>query len=104
MKKFGISATVMLIAVAGFGLTSQVANDRTMENCTVNFSSNPFNNVGKSSVLTSCGYVYVAAHTKNGLNFNAITEMNEALHSGKRVNIKATGIGIASAYEITVAK
>lgn len=104
MNKFFTGATVMVIAVTGFGISSQVTNDRNMKNCTVNFASNPFNNVGKSSVLTSCGYVYVAAHSKNGLDFGAITEMNEALHSGKPVDIKATGIGFAAAYEITISK
>lgn len=104
MSKFGTAATIMVITISSLGIASQTVNDRTMENCTVNFASNPFNIPGKSSVMTSCGYVYVDGHFKNGLNLNKITEMNEALHSGKNVDIKATGFLFASAYEITVTK
>lgn len=104
MSKFGIAATIMVITIASLGLASQTVNDRTMENCTVNFASQPFNIPGKSSVFTSCGYVYVDGHLNNGLDINKITKMNEALHSGKPVDIKATGFIFASAYEITVSK
>lgn len=104
MSKFTVASAALVIAVVGIGSVNQVVNDRVMENCTVNFASNPFDTMGKSSVLTSCGYVYVTAHTKNGLDFNAVTEMNRALHSGQPVDIKATGFLFASAYEITVSK
>ena len=104
MSKFGAALAVMVIAVSSLGIASQNVNDRTMENCTVDFASNPFNNAGKSSVMTSCGYVFIAAHTKNGFNLDKITKMNEALHSGKPVTIKGTGLGFTSAYEITVSE
>lgn len=103
MKFFSVAA-VMVVLVTTMGITSQTVNDRTMENCTVDFKSNPFNNAGKSSVYTSCGYVYVASHMKNGMSLDKITKMNEALNSGKPVDIKATGFVFASAYEITVSK
>lgn len=104
MGKFSIALVAMVITVSAMGITSQTVNDRTMTNCTVDFASNPFNNAGKSSVMTSCGYVFVAAHTKNGMSLDRITKMNEALHSGKPVTIKGTGIGLISAYEITVSE
>lgn len=104
MKTFFSGGVLLIAAVIGFAGLNQVVDDRTMTNCTVNFTSNPFNNSGQASVQTSCGYVYVNSHQKNGfINPDAITRMNEALHSGKPVDIKATGF-IASAYEITVSK
>lgn len=104
MKKFFGGAGFLILAVIGFGMTNQLVNDRTMENCTVYTASNLFNTPAQSSLTTSCGYVYINSHIKNGfINPDAITKMNEAVHSGKPVNIKATGF-IASAYEITVSK
>lgn len=104
MSKFAIAATVMVIAVSGIGIASQNVNDRTMENCTVDFASNPFNNTAQSSVYTSCGYVFVSSHSKNGWNPEKVIQMNEAIHSGQPLTIKGTGIGFTSAYEITVSK
>lgn len=106
MKAFIATAAVLVTAVTAVGVSMHVVDDRTMTNCEVSFASNPFNNPKPSSVYTSCGYVYINAHQKNGIgNINAITEMNKAVHSGQPLTIKATGFaGIAVAYEITTTK
>lgn len=93
-----------MVVLTVFGISSQFVNDHTLKNCTVNFASQPFNLPAKSAVWTSCGFVNLNAHWKNGLNLGKMTEMNEALHSGKPVDIKVTGFLVSSAYEITVSK
>lgn len=104
MKNFFVAGLILISSVAGFGIVNQNVDDRTMKNCIVNFTSNPFANSAPASVQTSCGYVYVNSHMKNGaINPGAITKMNEALTSGKPVDIKATGF-IAAAYEITISE
>jgi hypothetical protein len=103
VKAFLGFAAVVFSIVASVGIANQNMDDRTMEHCKVSFASNPFDNPAPSSVQTSCGYVYINAHQKNGFgNPDAITRMNAAIHSGKPLTIKATGIaGLALAYEIT---
>lgn len=105
MKKFFTGGAALALVVLGFGISNQFINDHTMKNCTVQFASNPFNTPSKSTVNTSCGYVYLDFHMKNGgpTNPDALVKMNEAVHSGKPVDIKATGL-IPAAYEITVSK
>lgn len=105
MKKFSFAGIVMFIVVLSFGIINQNVNDRTMTGCKVSFMSNPFANTAPANAFTSCGNVYVAAHMgKDFLNPGKIADMNAALLSGKTVTIKATGVGILMAYDITVEK
>lgn len=105
MKPF-IFGAVAVSSIVTLTLVSHSVGDKTMTDCKVSFASNPFNNTAPSSVHTSCGYVYVNSHLKNGLvNPAAITAMNEAVHSGKPLTIKATGFaGVNIAYEIIPSK
>lgn len=102
LKPFAFGA-VAVTAIATLALVSHSVGDKTMTNCEVSFASNLFNTSAPSSVHTSCGYVYVNNHLKNGLvNPASVIAMNEAVHSGKPLTIKATGFaGVSLAYEIT---
>lgn len=105
MKKFWFAGIVMIIVVLSFGIINQNVNDRTMTGCKVTFMSNPFANTAPANAVTSCGNVYVGAHMgKDFLNPGKIADMNAALLSGKTVTIKATGVGILVAYDITADK
>lgn len=105
MKKFSLAAIVMILTVLSFGIINQNVDDRTLTGCKVSFMSNPFANTAPANAITSCGNVYVGAHMgKDLLNPGKIADMNDALLSGKTVTIKATGIGILAAYDITVDK
>ena len=76
-----------------------------MTGCHVSFTSNPSANTAPANAITSCGNVYVGAHMgKDLMNPGKIVDMNAALLSGKPVTIKATGVGILAAYEITAEK
>lgn len=104
MKAFFTSGAVLILAVVGIGMSNQMVNEKTMEDCTVHFTTNPFPTTAQATVQTSCGQVYINSHLKNGLfNPGAITKMNEAVLSGKPVDIKSTGF-FPAAYEITISK
>jgi len=106
VKGFFAFGTIVIVSIASMGAITQSVGDKTLTNCEVNFASNPFDNPAPSSVQTSCGYVYINSHFKNGIgNPDAITAMNKAVHSGKPLTIKATGFaGINLAYEITASE
>ena len=105
MQKFMIVGVVMILSVLSLGIINQNINDRTMTGCHVSFTSNPFANTAPANAITSCGNVYVGAHMgKDLMNPGKIVDMNAALLSGKPVTIKATGVGILAAYEITAEK
>jgi hypothetical protein len=86
------------------GLANETLGDRTMTNCTVSSPNSALHGWTDLPIKTSCGDVYISRHLKNsfGANPYAVTEMRNALASGKPVTIRATGItGLLMAYEIT---
>lgn len=106
MSKFSkfIPIATVLVCIPVLGVTGQVINDRTMENCVVEMIP-AWDDIAPVSGFTSCGIVYIGTHKNNGLtNFGAIQEMKKAVRSGEAVDIKATGWPFASAYEITISE